>query len=225
MGTSQWAIDLYAVESGIGSVVDESLVVSHENGRAKPTKVLTLASSVALALDVRTRTECTTQHRPTCLFQLLMSQSHFQQHRTVVWRKAMSVIAARLTVGDCGLALEVDTRAVVALLIVWSFQEEIAWWMRQLACRRQFQDEVTMTKAAVPFDTTSDQTVNRQTQNFGRHNLPSLPWYSDQGANDKNGHTFLNMRTALLKTVAMVARGITGGIRETALFTEKLWSS
>ena len=61
----------------------------------------------------------------------------------------MSVIAARLTVGDCGLALEVDTRAVVALLIVWSFQKEIAWWMRQLARRRQFQDEVTMIKAAV----------------------------------------------------------------------------
>ena len=38
----------------------------------------------------------------------------------------MSVIAAKLTVGDCGLALDVDTRAVVALLIVWSFQKEIA---------------------------------------------------------------------------------------------------
>ena len=193
----------------------------------KPTKVLTLASSVALALDVRTRTECTTQHRPTCLFQSLMSQSHFRS-------TALVGCVEESNVGECGkidrggtvgLALEVDTRAVVALLIVWSFQKEIAWWMRQLARRRQFRDEATMTEAAVPFDTTSDQTVSRQTQDLGRHNLPSLPWCSDRGANDENGHTFLNMRTALLKTVAMLARGITGGIWQSDLFTEKLWSS
>ena len=95
MGTGQWAIDLCAVRSGIGPVVDESLVVSHENGRAKPTKVLTLASSVALALDVRTRTECTTQHRPTCLFQPLMSLSHFRS-------TALVDCVEESNVGDCG---------------------------------------------------------------------------------------------------------------------------
>ena len=155
-------------------------------------------------------------------------------HVPISFSTALDGCVEESNVGDCGKIdmwetvvwhWKSDTRAFVALLIVWSFQKEIAWWMRQLARRRQFQDEVTMTKAAVPFDTTSDQTVNRQTQDLGKHNLPSLPWYSDQGANDKNGHTFLNMRTALLKTVAMVARGITGGIRETALFAEKLWSS
>ena len=84
--------------------------------------------------------------------------------------------------------------------------------MRQLAIERQFRDEATMTEAAVPFDTTSDQTVPGKPRTFQGHNLPSLQWYSDQGANDKNfGHTFLNMTTALLMTVAMVARGITGG--------------
>ena len=104
MGTSQWAIDMCAVESGIGPVVDESLVVSHENRRAKPSKVLTSASSVALALDVRTRTEYTTQHRPTCLFQpSCLNLIFVQQHWTVVWTKGVlviAVIAARLTVGE-----------------------------------------------------------------------------------------------------------------------------
>ena len=104
-----------ALKSVIGPVVDESLVVSHEIGSAKQSKVLTLGSSLASALDFRTRTYCMIQHRPTSLFQPLTSHLIF-------WSTTLHSRLEECDVGDHGKTDRGGT--------VWYWK-----WTRSSRCR------------------------------------------------------------------------------------------